>query len=252
MQGPYPDILFHFTNATGLKGILATGFQIKYAREKITNKGSERKFGVPMTSFCDLRLSELPFHMNKYGKFGIGLSKQWAIQNGLNPVAYVTAESEFTNLLLEGLQTYFVHVNTLEDLESLPTLSKSYMNLMNVQRYIKNYEGRLERGSKVIDPYRFADEREWRYVLPHNTPSVFPFVSESQIATSAQKNAYNKIIENKRLEFNTSDVRYLIVPKEANIRPLRQHINSLLHLSEGEKEHLIARILTADQIASDM
>lgn len=81
-NGPYPDILFHFTSGSGLRGILKEGFQPSYALEKIVAQSQERNFAVPMVSFCDLRLSELPFHMKKYGRFGIGLTKVWAKKMG--------------------------------------------------------------------------------------------------------------------------------------------------------------------------
>ena len=82
----YPDILFHFTNKEGLFGLLESTFKVSYAREKIIGKNSTREIGVPMVSFCDLKLSELKSHMNDYGVYGIGLTKEWALKNSLNPM----------------------------------------------------------------------------------------------------------------------------------------------------------------------
>jgi len=66
-----PDILFHFTTKKGLYGILKATFSISYAREKIIGVGKPTEFAVPMVSFCDLKLSELKAHMDKYGTYGI-------------------------------------------------------------------------------------------------------------------------------------------------------------------------------------
>ena len=82
----YPEILFHFTTKESLYEILNSTFKVSYAREKIIGPKLKREFGVPMVSFCDLRLSELKAHINKYGNYGIGLTKEWANRNGLNPV----------------------------------------------------------------------------------------------------------------------------------------------------------------------
>jgi len=84
MKSLYPDILFHFTTKAGLFGILENTFSISYAREKIIGNRKSAQFAVPMVSFCDLRLSQLKDHMDKYGNFGIGLTKEWANRNGLN------------------------------------------------------------------------------------------------------------------------------------------------------------------------
>ncbi|SFM85814.1 abortive infection system antitoxin AbiGi family protein [Rugamonas rubra] len=256
MQSPYPDILFHFTKLAGLKAILNDqGFRPGYSTETINNNGADRKFAAPMVSFCDLRLSELPTHMRKYGKFGIGMTKEWALINGLNPVAYVNKNSEFTNNLLHGLQgihSLLTAATGLTDYATANQLNKDYMNLMNVQRYIKNYEGILERKNKKAKHYRFADEREWRYVLPLNSVAVWPFVPESDINDPTKKQTHKDLLEPYRLTYNVSDVKYIIVAAERNVKPMREHIESLVNLSAPDKEHLLARILTAAQIEADM
>lgn len=256
MRGPYPDILFHFTKLAGLKAILNDqGFRPDYSTETINNNGTDRKFAVPMVSFCDLRLSELPVHMRKYGKFGIGMTKEWALINGLNPVAYVNKNSELTNNLLYGLQgihSLLTATTGLTDYATANQLNKDYMDLMNVQRYIKNYEGILHRKKRKAKKYRFADEREWRYVLPLDTVGVWPFVTEIDMNDPIKKGIHKGLLEPYRLNFDTKYVKYIIVTAERNVKPMREHIESLVNLSASDKEHLLARILTAAQISADM
>ncbi len=80
----HPSILFHFTKSfDNLKAILLEAFKPSYANETIRGKkkdGSEfvKEFAVPIASFCDLRVSELQEHIENYGSFGIGLTKEWA------------------------------------------------------------------------------------------------------------------------------------------------------------------------------
>lgn len=79
--------LIHFTkNKSTLCGILENDFKIKYCLETINAKRHQYIGAVPMVSFCDIPLSEVKDHIKKYGAYGIGLSKQWGIKNGLNPV----------------------------------------------------------------------------------------------------------------------------------------------------------------------
>lgn len=111
----YPDILFHFTSKDGLFKIIEETFKVSYARERIEGISSEKEFAVPMISFCDLKLSELKVHMSNYGKYGIGLTKEWANKNGLNPVMYVNRHCQFTDNFNSALNGIYRLLNKLTD-----------------------------------------------------------------------------------------------------------------------------------------
>jgi len=74
--------LFHFTrNLQSLRGILAEGFKVNpsFERMDILSRafggppdGDET--GIPMVCFCDIPLSQTTEHMDRYGKYAIGLS----------------------------------------------------------------------------------------------------------------------------------------------------------------------------------
>lgn len=65
-----------------------------------------------MVSFCDLRLSELKDHMSKYGSYGIGMSKSWANQEGLNPVFYVNKHCTYTSNFIAAVEQLHKHIDT--------------------------------------------------------------------------------------------------------------------------------------------
>jgi len=48
---------------------------------------------IPMVCFCDIPLSQLVSHIDTYGKYGLGMSKEWGIKKGLNPVIYFNKNS---------------------------------------------------------------------------------------------------------------------------------------------------------------
>ena len=256
----YPDILFHFTTEEGLLEILKNNFRVSYSREKIEGKTMTREFAVPMVSFCDLKLSELKVHMKKYGRYGIGLTKEWANRNGLNPVMYVSKHCEFTDNFNNALYKIYPEIskikkmnNEVNRLNDNPT--NHYMNILDAYRYMKNYEGTLIRESyKEVKNFRFADEREWRYVPSLNDSRVEdPFVAISNIKTKKQKNEYNKRIENIYLTFQPNDIKYLIVESENDINNLITHIKKvkLFHHKESV-DRLASRILTSEQINTDI
>ncbi len=248
----YPEILFHFCDKTSLLNILNSTFKISYAREKIIGKTQTREIGVPMVSFCDLRLSEISSHMSKYGNYGIGLTKDWANRNGLNPVLYISKYSPFTDGLISGLNGVHAHIRRFK---STDPLANDFSNIHNVYRYIKNYEAPLhKKGYKKIEKYRFADEREWRYVPPLEDKRVVPFVSQNQIRTAQQKSDLNRDIENVRLHFQPEDIRYLIVESENEISEIIQHFVTVKQnkFTPEVLNRLKSRILTFEQIQTDI
>lgn len=254
-MGLYPSILFHFTNRANFNSILKDTFKLSYARESIIGKTNKREFGVPMVSFCDLRLSELKDHIESYGKYGIGLTKEWAYRKGLNPVFYVTETSSFTDNFLTALNEVYRTVNKIIDPSDNIKMSKTYMNLLNTYRYIKNYQGVLKRrNQKPIYNYRFANEREWRYVAPITDDMDYhPFVPISRINTKAKKKELNNKISHKKLSFQPDDINYLIVENDSDINGLIKHLGKVkIFFSTATKERLASRILTFDQIKNDI
>lgn len=137
----YPDILFHFTTKKSLYDILNNTFKVSYARERILGGAKIKEFAVPMVSFSDLRLSELKDNIGTYGKFGIGMTKDWAINKGLNPVMYASDNSLFTENFMRGIEDFFKLVNKTDDISGKYEIA--YNNTINTLRYIKNYKGDL-------------------------------------------------------------------------------------------------------------
>lgn len=249
----YPTTLFHFTNIESLYEILKNNFKVSYAREKIIGPQNNREFAVPMVSFCDLKLSELKYFLS-YGKFGIGLTKNWANRNGLSPVMYINRHCQLMDNLISGINGIYTHLGLVDNMAQFKSLNQSYLNVMNTYRYIKNYEGELWRKGVLENPnYRFADEREWRFVPELENEGVTPFVGISKIKTKQQKEKYNSTLEQIRLMFRPDDIKYLIVEKEEDITSLIDHLHSVKNkYNEETRNRLASRILTVEQIEKDM
>lgn len=247
----YPNILFHFTSKSSLYSILNNTFKVSYARERILGGNKTKEFAVPMVAFSDLRLSELKVNIGTYGKFGIGLTKEWAISNGLNPVMYASKNSLFTENFIVGIEVLFNIINTLTDKSG--SYEYAYNNTLNTLRYIKNYQADLIRpGKKTIKNYVFANEREWRYVPPISE-DIQAFIPIDEIKTAKQKLELNQKISHLRLSFQPDDIKYLVVEKDNDINDLITH----LRLAKGKYQfnivdRLSSRILTYEQIEKDV
>ena len=249
----YPTTLFHFSDKESLYGILNHNFKVSYAREKIIGPNNFREFAVPMVSFCDLKLSELKYFLT-YGKFGIGLTKEWANRNGLSPVMYINRHCELMDNLISGINGIYMHLGFVDNMSQFNSLNKSYQNIMNTYRYIKNYDGELWRDGKLEnDNYRFADEREWRFVPNLETEGVRPFVGISNIRTKKQKREFNSKVNHIRLRFTPDDIKYLVVETDKDITDLINHLHNAKSRFDPEiRNRLASRILTIEQIEKDI
>jgi len=251
--GLYPEILFHFTDRLGLFGILESNFKVSYARERIEGLDLIKSFGVPMVSFCDLRLSELKTHIDNYRDYGIGLSKDWANKNGLNPVMYMNSKCPSTDLFLKSVEDIY---NKLENDNSNSSYNEkviAYMGILNMFRYMKNYEGTLIRPNKwPKQNYRFANEREWRFVPPLAT-DIPAFVPIDDINTSKKKQVLNQKISHIQLFFEPEDIKYLIVKEDSERLELLDHLEHVKrHFNPSVRRRLASRILTVEQIKYDV
>ena len=264
LKSLYPTALFHFTKKIeSLESILTCKyFEVSYAKEIIFSSKSRFVMGIPMVSFCDIRLSQLNEHTIKYGSFGLGMHKSWGERMGLNPVLYMSKQcslfKKYNDRMLGLSQSVGKFVN--EEGKSHPDFLrkvKNYRETANPVRYMKNHQGTLNRvGKKPISNYRFADENEWRYVpgvmeTEHFVVSV-PSEKRTRRDHKHWKSKFNDELKNKklRLPFNINDIKYIIVEGEEEL----DLVISILKKSfpEGEVDKLISRLFCSKQIYDDL
>jgi hypothetical protein len=206
---------------------------------------------VPILSFCDTPFYQIKDHIKSYGNYGIGLSKKWAEENGLNPVLYLEKNSTLSENVLNEL--YFKIKGESENIDQLSVKDKQAFDVL---RYIKNYQGDLNRtGKKTLKNYRFSDEREWRYVMDTNSEHNFfgmipPKITEVKI--SKVKNSLNKKITNQKLKFKPEDISYITIKNENQ----RDGLIQLLEKVNGKHAHdavkrLTSRIISTEQLITD-
>lgn len=239
--------IIHFTRTgKALKGILQENFKIKFCLEMI-NLETEINYVAPMVSFCDIPLSQIKEHIGKYGAYGIGLTKEWAQRNKLNPVLYMQSKS---NLAISIESTYRELVTAVVTWNKL---TENQQNMLNVLRHVKNYEADLSRGGEVIKNYRFSDEREWRYT-PNFEDCNAMALNPKMYKTDKQKNELNKSLNKLNLSFEPNDIKYIIIERESEI----SEFVDILKKSKGNNysyndvERLMTRIITSEQIITDL
>ncbi len=240
--------IIHFTNTSdALKGILQENFKIKYCSEILTLE-TELLYGAPIISFCDIPLSQIKDHIGKYGAYGIGLTKEWAQKQKLNPVIYIQPGS----FLAKSIEESYRNINTEKtvDWSKLPADQKNWLNIL---RYVKNYEADLSRGGEVIKNYRFSDEREWRYTPSYEECNEMA-IGLASYQTEEQKKSINQGISHLRLEFEPNDIKYIIIERESEISEFVEILKKSKgnHYSYNDVERLMTRIITSEQIKTDL
>jgi len=202
-----------------------------------------------MISFCDIPLSNIKDHTSKYGYYSIGLTKNWARKNGLNPVLYFERSSNLLHSTLLVLST------ELFELKKSNATDPDKHPLTEIFRYSKNNVGTLIRkGIVKKENYKFSDEREWRYCPTKIELNGSPFIiSNNYTDYTKVKDKHNKEISSLRLDFEPSDISYIIIKKESEIPELINHLehNKGKQYAYQDIRRLTTRIITSDQIIND-
>jgi hypothetical protein len=218
-----------------------------------------------MISFCDIPLSLAKQHISKYGKFAIGLSKEWGITNRLNPVLYIESNSIIANDINNSRKEFSNMSKTLvEHVTSKKFFPKSLVPVLhniiqtiytyrNTLRFIKNYQGTLVRGKKKYLNYRFYDEREWRYVPEINDTRIKSYIKDAEYQTYRGTSKAKPFLREINIEFKAKDIKYLIVESNNDIPRLIKAIKSANNLvaNSAEADILATKIITIEQLNND-
>lgn len=255
------NTLFHFTNsATNLIDIIKGGFKPRFCLEEL---GSDLFFqdshedleeAIPMTCFCDLPLSHISSHLEFYGHYGIGLSKEWGMENGLTPITYIHPKS--TQLLYLKKIGKQIFSDYIEDIENIEPSENPIFTFCEISAFFKSYEGQMWRNNKYIDK-RFYDEREWRFV-PFAADGGYYQKHDYRLSKEEFFNEIKKAQANDfagaryNLKFDCQNVKYLIVKHEKEMIALSDALDAMSNLyDEKQIKILKTKIVSAEQINED-
>jgi hypothetical protein len=256
MSGLSPDTLFHFTGSfSNLLSILEKDFYPRYCYEDIIGKAS------PMVCFCDILLSQVKTHINTYGPYGLGMSKDWAYGKKLNPVLYVTKTSQLFKDISNIEKGYSVIAEQMmdkklksEDDELLHSISESWRSCLSIFQYLKPYSGPLYRHGRVVkQDIRFYDEKEWRYI-PNIKRHGRLALKKEEYDDNAKLKAENTILQRKEfvLSFTPDDIKYVIVKNDKDIIKMVHALRRIKGNDTSDAvEILTSRIITSEQIFAD-
>lgn len=253
------NCLFHFTNgADRLIGILKNNFKPRFCLEDLSMFGIGEglddsremdELAIPMVCFCDIPLSKVKNHLSFYGNYGIGLTKEWGIRNGVSPILYLDKTSETTTALKKLTQSF---TSTSIDYEPFLEIEQASLRFY---RFCKPYEGKFWRNGDYLQGVRFYDEREWRYVpdIEPGKATVTPWMLKKQYLDDIIRSEANEVLaDNYSLNFQPDDIKYIIVENEDQILSIIQAVERIKGKYDSDTlKRLTSRILTKQQIIED-
>ncbi|TYS51172.1 abortive infection system antitoxin AbiGi family protein [Bacillus infantis] len=210
------------------------------------------KIAFPMSCFCDIHLNKLKPHMKNYGDYGIGLSKGWGIQEGIQPIHYINFNSKLKSDFSFALST------------SLQSLSKKdreefeiYNNLiLHNLFYMKPIQGKMIFSRNKYDSRNFHDEKEWRFIPDFSgVDTELPMVIEQEQMNPKSYDTYSLGIKSKPdlwLKFDINAIKHIIVNNQSDRKEL---IDFIIENKIGENDYerylLFSKILVFNEIGED-
>lgn len=228
------NTLFHFTkDLDTIKYILNDGYFwpiycIEYDKGPDENDYYD---ALPMVCFCDIPLSQISDHIADYGKFGIGISKQWGKEK-ISPVVYYKDKDAIMRYLFDKLTPKIKQRDSVLWL----SLLKRYFGGTWSQSKRKYYK-------KIL-----YNEREWRYIPRKlNNKDLSRKVKDINSFKAKDESEH---LRKHGLKFDYDIIKYIFVQDDEKKDELIQFLNDS-SLNSSDKDHLLRCILTIKQIKED-
>ena len=245
---PKSHTLFHFTRSLdALKSILVSGFWPQYCMEDMSwqnTPGINATFvAVPMVCFCDIPLSRIEEHVNFYGNFGIGMTRDWAVTNGLNPLMYMAAHNGVAKAVMQMYMSAFKSRSKAITCDLL-------LNLRHVAMHMKPAVGQMVVVGEPVEK-DFYQESEWRFVAQHS--EIDRFMKPAAFSIEETRTSANELTRKHcMLQFLPRDVRYLFVRSDAEIPSLVNFIQTEMDkYPSADLKILMSRITSLETLKSD-
>lgn len=241
-----------------LKMVLDKKFHPRYYKEDLQPFFKLPVF-IAMKCFCDIPLSLVSEHTNTYGKYAIGLTKDWGTSHGLSPITYFNNTSMYIQSIKDGYNANIDIINSgaMNNYNTIYNLGKVKNSLQQSFLNYKPIYGRMWRNGDWKRDINFYNEREWRYIPPtfinrednFDTETIKNFYTTEELYILSDdvvgyKHNMNKQIklgveqevieglnallsESISIDFDYNDINFIIVQSDNEIIELCNYIDNL-------------------------
>ncbi|MBI9015616.1 MAG: hypothetical protein JEZ08_25580 [Clostridiales bacterium] len=216
------ETLFHFMQEFDyLKQALEKQFSPRYYKEDVRPFFGKAVY-IAVKCFCDIPLSLVTEHSKTYGKYSIGLKKEWGIKANLNPVTYFNKDSDYIDSIRESYNSNIDIINDENFNSGDRILFDLGVTMRLMQRSFLNFKplkGRMWREGKWKYNVDFYNEREWRYISKFKNwvssedglISYKQFLLEEDLHNQEIEKFNIALSEVEKVEFDYDDINFIIV-----------------------------------------
>lgn len=245
-MNPKSHTLFHFTKSREtLKRIIQNGFWPRYCLEDVNWLGYDgfRFIAYPIVCFCDIPLSRIQEHVDFYGEFGLGLTKEWAEANGLNPVLYVSSE----NNVSKSFRELNDHANNMKGEKQ----RASKITMRYLCAYAKPTSGKMVIEGKPVQK-EFYQESEWRFIP--KCSEISEYLRQDEFDDTDKLSSANALTKVQcTIRFTPKDIKYIFVKTDADIPDIINFIQTDLDtFPSADLKVLMSRVTSLESIAKDL
>lgn len=188
-------VVHYLDNFEILLKILKDGFAPSYCLENINSS----EYYIPMVSFCNIPLKDVDQYM-RYGKYGLGMSLDWALKNGISPVVYIHENTPFKDIS-KKLFSSGLYKHNIDNYDII--LDATLPAIQFFKNWKTNYKG------KEIITYH---EREWRYIPDLDDDKVLAPYEFNEMKTSHFiKKPHLPLYS---INFDIEEIRYIVINNE--------------------------------------
>ncbi len=203
----------------------------------------------PMICFCDIQLHKIMPHTQEYGKYAIAFSKEWGIENNIQPVHYINENA----IISDDFKVAYDGALQLDiDNEYVDRLRNYLLTHLLYMKPLYGYMKRLEEEKYCC----FQDECEWRYIPQINDTETKLQIIYDNISDKSTLDKLNEAIDlipKCKINFEYKDIKYIIVPTANDRDVFIDYIMSEeVDAPQSEKMLLISNILILDEIEGDV
>lgn len=238
----HPDTLFTFcTKLEYLESpIRSQMISPRYCEENISylDIPKIKKIAFPMKCFCDINMHKLEDHLSWYGYYGLALTKEWGMKNGIQPIQYINPNSN----LKQDYKIAFSKALKIDKKGQTKSefLMKNY--LLHQLMYLKPDSGKIKnRNTGKKEEKSFTDECEWRYVPDVSSIGYKQIYYNEKILNAGILNDISlSMLENPKisLKFELDDLKYIIIRTKEDFKKIAEFISNMNIKKEQENQWL--------------
>lgn len=226
-------------------------YSLEHFDNILPNESKYKKAFVPMVSFCDLMITQLSLrHIKDFGKYGIGLKKEWGEKKGVSPVVYVHGNSYPSQEILDLINIFNAASTDKPNNDFYPDIRN---RLVDFIKYIKPYKGFWQKKKRYKNEIVYYNEREWRY-CPSYSPNSYEYTVFSGRERSEKMQVLEltpKLKKEAKLRFKLEDIKYIIIDHRSEIKDYFDVIDSINITNKELKNELKTKLRTFDEIQED-